>query len=148
MAPSRECLDLVAHFEGYADRAYKCPAGIWTIGYGTTHYPGGKPVMEADTCTKEQAEEWLLWEIGKAASFIEKRVKVALNQHQFDALASFIYNVGPGAFEKSTLLKMLNAGDVQGAADQFGKWVNGGGKTLPGLVRRRAAERDLFLKTE
>ena len=71
-----------------------------------------------------------------------------LNQNQFDALASFCFNVGLGAFEKSTMFSRLKAGDLHGAATQFARWVNAGGKPLPGLVKRRAAERDLFLKPE
>lgn len=146
MIPSDRCVALVKSFEGYFDHAYRCPAGVWTIGYGTTHYPSGAPVKDGDKCTRAQAEDWLRGELELCSQAIERSVKVELKQGQFDALTSFIYNVGPGAFAKSTLLKLLNAGSYTGAAEQFAKWNHGGGKELPGLTRRRAAERSLFLE--
>ena len=145
MTPSDSCLSLVKSFEGFQTHAYRCPAGIPTIGYGTTTYPDGRKVQMEDTCTEKDACVWLLHEITEDAEAINRHVTTALNQNQFDALASFAYNVGRGAFMGSTLLWKLNAGDYHGAADQFLKWTHGGGVELPGLVRRRNAERDLFL---
>lgn len=141
MTPSQRCVDLVKSFEGFFGHAYRCPAGVWTIGYGTTR--GVKP---GDYCTQDEAEQWLADELNEKAEGVSRLVTVDLNQNQFDALCSFAYNVGTGALQKSTLLRKLNAGDYQEAADQFPLWTKGGGKTLPGLVRRRAAERDLFLE--
>lgn len=146
MNPSANCTALVKSFEGFLDHAYRCPAGVWTIGYGTTVYPDGHGVQPGDQCSRAQAEDWLAFELAEKSKAVSSVVKVALTQNQFDALASFAYNVGSGAFAKSTMLKKINAGDMQGAADQFPLWNKGGGQVLPGLVKRRAAERALFLK--
>lgn len=146
MKPSQNCLDLVKSSEGFFAKAYRCPAGVWTIGYGTTVYPNGDKVKQGDTCTPEQADAWMMHELDEAARVIDREAKVGLSQNQVDALASFVYNCGQTAFCRSTLLALLNKGDFKGAADQFLKWVNGGGRQLPGLVRRRKAERELFLK--
>jgi len=97
-----------------------------------------------DTITKEGAEELLREDVKRFEGYVDRLVKVPLTQGQFDALVSFTYNLGPGALEKSTLLDQLNRGDYDSAAEQFGRWVKAGGKTLAGLVRRRAAERALF----
>lgn len=96
-------------------------------------------------CTSQQADTWLKEDCLVAELTIGANVKVPLSQNQFDALVSFIFNLGSAKFEGSTLLKKLNAGDYAGAADEFGKWVNAGGRKLAGLVKRRAAEKALFL---
>jgi lysozyme len=132
-------LDLVKHFEGCKLSAYKCPAGVWTIGYG--HTAG---VKQGDTCTQMQADLWLKNELSAQERTINEFVTVKITQNQRYALASFIYNVGPGAFKNSTLARKLNNGDYTGAAAEFSKWTKAGGKTLPGLISRRAAERALF----
>lgn len=144
-SPSAECIDLIKSFEGYYSKAYLCPAKVWTIGYGTTVYPNGKKVKSGDICNRETAQEWLTHEVEEKAKAVRDAVLVVMTQGQFDALVSFAYNVGIGAFKKSTLLKKLNAGNIQGAANEFMKWNKGGGKVLAGLVRRREAERKLFL---
>lgn len=133
-------LDLIKRFEGLETKAYRCPAGILTIGYG--HTTG---VKEGDTCTPEQAEAWLREDCQVAELTVSANVNVPLNQNQFDALVSFIFNLGSGNFVKSTLLKKLNTSDYRGAADELDRWVNAGGRKLPGLVKRRAAEKALFL---
>ncbi|WP_277971769.1 lysozyme [Pantoea agglomerans] len=133
-------LGLIKKFEGFRAEAYRCPAGVWTIGYGHTGN-----VKEGDTCTPEQADHWLQEDCLVAELTIGANVKTHLNQNQFDALVSFIFNLGSGNFVGSTLLKKLNVGDYAGAADEFGKWVNAGGRKLPGLVERRAAEKALFV---
>jgi lysozyme len=138
-------LDLIKHFEGYYAKAYLCPAKVWTIGWGTTYLPDGTRIKKGDVCTKEQAEKWLAFEVNEKSKSISKLIKVPVNQNEFSALVSFAYNVGTGAFGKSTLLKKLNAGDRVGAAEEFSKWVKAAGKTLAGLVRRRRAEKELFL---
>lgn len=132
-------LDLVKHFEGCKLSAYKCPAGVWTIGYG--HTAG---VKQGDTCTQTQADLWLKNELNAQERTINEFVTVKITQNQRDALASFIYNVGPGAFKNSTLARKLNNSDYTGAAAEFAKWTKAGGRTLPGLISRRAAERALF----
>jgi len=140
MQISEKGLDLIKRFEGCQLSAYRCPAGVLTIGYGHTH-----GVHAGDTCTPRQAELWLTEDCSVAELTIESNVKVPVNQNQFDALVSFVFNLGAGNFVKSTLLKKLNAGDYTGAAIEFDCWVNAGGRKLPGLVKRRAAERELFL---
>lgn len=140
-------LDLIKRFEGYHDRlpdgscrAYKCPADVWTIGYGCTE--GVKPGM---VWTAEDAETQLRHEIAKHEAAVTRLITVELNQNEFDALVSFSYNCGAGALEKSTLRKLLNAGDRKGAASQFKRWNKGGGRVLRGLVDRRAREATLFM---
>lgn len=145
MKPSQDCLDLLRHFEGFYPNAYRCPAGINTIGVGTIRYPNGKPVMLGDHCTLEQAEEYLRHELEEKAEAIRKMVTVPLAQHEFDAILSFAYNCGTEALRGSTLLKKLNAGDKAGAGAEFLKWTKGGGRVLPGLERRRKAEKSMFL---
>lgn len=139
-------LKLIAQFEGCYLQAYLCPANVWTIGIGTTIYPNGVKVKKGDKCTLEQAHEYLAHDMIEFEKTVNDSVKVPLSQNQFDALVSIAYNIGSTAFKNSTLLKKLNAKDYQGAADQFLRWNKGGGKVLKGLVRRREAERALFLK--
>ena len=139
-------LKLIAQFEGCYLQAYLCPANVWTIGIGTTIYPNGVKVKKGDKCTLEQAHEYLAHDMIEFEKTVNDSVKVPLSQNQFDALVSLTYNIGSTAFKNSTLLKKLNAKDYAGAADQFLVWNKGGGKVLKGLVRRRDAERALFLK--
>ncbi|HEY9643946.1 MAG TPA: glycoside hydrolase family protein [Coleofasciculaceae cyanobacterium] len=138
---SQKGVDLVKSFEGgpYLD-AYRDPVGVWTIGYGTTD--GVKAGMRI---TKAQAEQYLQEDLTQFEKAVKDNVRVPLNTDQFSALVSFTYNVGEGALASSTLLRLLNQGDYQGAADQFLRWNKGGGQELPGLTRRRNAERAMFL---
>ena len=137
---------LIREFEGFMASAYLCPAKVWTIGIGTTVYPNGAKVKKGDKCTQDQALEYLQHDLKSFEKTVNDSVKVPLSQNQFDALVSLTYNIGSAAFKNSTLLKKLNAKDYAGAADQFPRWNKGGGKVLKGLVRRRDAERALFLK--
>lgn len=146
MNTSQTGINLIKGFEGKRLTAYDDGVGVWTIGYGTIKYPNGVRVKKGDTCTDAQAESYLKNDLVKFESAINRLVKVPLNQNQFDALASFTYNLGETNLSKSTLLKKLNAKDYSGAADQFLVWNRAGGKVLNGLVRRREAERNLFLK--
>ncbi|MDU4063032.1 MAG: lysozyme [Acinetobacter baumannii] len=132
MTTSDVGVDLIISFEGTRFKAYDDGVGVWTIGTGTTVYPNGVKVKQGDTCKFEKT--------------VNESVTVPLTQNQFDALVSLTYNIGSGAFNNSTLLKKLNKGDYQGAADQFLVWNKAGGKVMKGLVRRREAERALFLK--
>lgn len=132
--------------EGLRLKAYKCPAGIWTIGYGATRYEDGSKVKEGDLITKERAEELLKNLMSKFEKSVKRLVQVQLNDNQFSALVDFSYNVGTGNFANSTLLRKLNAGDTIGASKEFERWVYSKGVKLPGLVKRRKAERKLFLK--
>lgn len=135
----QEAVDLVKQFEGLYLSVYLCPAGVPTIGYG--HTAG---VALGQTITAEQAEQFLTTDLTSAAASVDRLVKVALTPQQRGALASFVFNLGAGNLQDSTLLKLLNGGDYAGAAGEFGKWVHADGKVLPGLVRRRAAEAALF----
>jgi lysozyme len=140
---NQDGLDLVKHFEGLYLKAYKDPVGIWTIGHGHTglqHMDG--TVYPGRVITKAEAERLLRYDMNQFERRVEAFAKVALNDNQFAALVSFDFNTG--GLGKSTLLKKLNAGDYQGARAEFGKWTRGGGRVLPGLVRRRKAEAALF----
>jgi lysozyme len=133
-------LRLLKSFEGLRLDAYSDAVGVWTIGYGTTS--GVKPGMRI---TEAQAEDLLKKDLARFEIAVTEAVKVALNDDQFSALVSFTYNVGGAALLSSTLLRLLNQGDIQGAANQFLRWNQGDGRELPGLTRRRKAERALFL---
>jgi len=137
---SDRLLKFVAEFEGFEEEAYLCPSDVWTVGYGHTDN-----VREGDTMSQETALEVLRVDLRLFESHVERLVDVSLTQSMFDALVSFVFNIGDGAFEDSTLLRVLNRGKYREAADQFSVWIKGGGVTLPGLVRRRAAEREMFL---
>ncbi|NUB07006.1 lysozyme [Azospirillum sp. Vi22] len=138
-------LDLVRHFEGLYLKAYLCPAGVPTIGYG--HTAG---VRMGQTITSLQAEVFLRADMDAAARDVDRLVKVPLTDRQRGALASFVFNLGAGALQTSTLLRLLNQRDYAGAAGQFGRWiyatVNGEKVELEGLKKRRTAEKALFLK--
>lgn len=139
MRISQRGIDLIKSFEGLYLEAYKCPAGVWTIGWGTT-----KGVTPGMKITKEKAEELLRADLVKFEAAVEKNVKVTINQNMFDSLVSFTYNLGEGNLKSSTLLKKLNSEDYYGASQEFQRWNKAGGKVLNGLIRRREAERDLF----
>ena len=143
MKPSERGLALIRQFEGLRLSAYKCPAGVPTIGYGTT-----KGVKMGDTITRDEADRLLLEDAQRFADHVKALVKVPLNQNQTDALVSFVYNIGPAAFGKSTMLKLINQGLLEDAANQFVRWNRAGDQVLAGLTRRRMAERDLFLRAD
>lgn len=144
MKMSAAGLDTVKEFEGLRLKAYKCPANVWTIGYGHTS-SAGSPIVTSDLeITREAAEEILKKDMGQYEDGVSKYVKVGLTQGQFDALVDFAYNAGVGALAKSTLLKKVNAGKFDEVPAEFMKWTKGGGKELPGLVRRRRAEVKLW----
>jgi lysozyme len=143
MRASEKGLALIRQFEGLRLSAYKCPAGVATIGYGTTK--GVKMGMEI---TRDEAERLLCEDVQRFADHVAALVKVPLNQSQIDALIAFVYNIGPSAFGKSTMLKLINQGLVEDAANQFLRWNKVNGEPLAGLTRRRKAERDLFLRAE
>ncbi len=133
---------LIRQFEGCRLKAYKCPAGVWTIGYGWTH-----GVKSTDQWTQAQAEEMLV----KGLNQYENAVQSAIGAHsttsnQFSALVSICYNIGAGNFVKSSMLRHHKAGDYAKAADAFLLWNKAGGKVLNGLTKRRQAERALYLE--
>ncbi|MGL5950139.1 MAG: lysozyme [Cetobacterium sp.] len=141
MRTSSVGVNLIKKFEGLKLKAYKCPGGIWTIGYGTT-----SGVTEGMIITEEKAEDLLKKDLVRFETAVKTVVRVKLNKNQFDALVSFSYNVGTGALQSSTLLKKLNQGDYKGASEEFMRWNKAGGKVLTGLIKRREAEKELFLK--
>jgi lysozyme len=140
-------LNLIESFEGCILHPYLDAVKLPTIGIGTTVYPDGKKVTMKDlSITKDQARAFLKSHMDKDCVAVSTLVKVVINDNQFAALVSFAYNLGTGALSTSTLLRKLNLGDVAGAADEFLKWTHAGGIELRGLVRRRQAERTLFLR--
>lgn len=133
-------LDLIKRFESLRLTAYKpTPVDVWTIGYGHT-----KGVKEFDTCSIQQANAWLLEDCSDAVNCVNHHVTAGINQNQFDALVSWTFNLGGGHLQESTLLRKLNAGDFSGAAEEILKWDKQKGKVLPGLTKRRQAEKALF----
>lgn len=139
-------IELIKHFEGLYLSAYLDAAKIPTIGRGTIRYPNGKKVQIGDTCTVEQADEYLLFEIREKEKAVNALVKdVELNQGQFDALVSFAYNLGQGSLSRSTLLKKIKANpNDTSIAKEFLKWNKAGGRELEGLTRRRRSESHLY----
>jgi lysozyme len=143
MKPSGACRALVRQFEGCRLQAYLDSAGVPTIGVGHTH-----GVKMGDRCSQQQADLWLTQDLEDAGAAVASLVKVPLTQDQFDALTSFVFNLGVRRLAESTLLILLNKRDYHGAAAQFSRWVYSGGKVLDGLVRRRSAEAKLFMPAE
>ena len=139
MQLSPDGLELIQRHEGLRLTAYLDPVGVPTIGYGHI-----STARMGQTITELEALELLLADIERFEDGVERLVQVTLNQHQFDALVSLAFNIGLGAFGKSTLLRKLNAGDYTGAAAEFDRWIHAGGRVLPGLVKRRSDERRLF----
>ncbi len=151
--------DIIKEHEGYRSVAYPDPAspkavamragkhheGLngapWTVGYGHT----GPEVVEGYKVTRAQADKDLAKDVATAEKAVSQYVRVPVNQNQFDALVSFVYNVGTGAFKNSTLLRKLNSTDYTGAANELLRWDKAQGKVMNGLTRRREAERELFL---
>ena len=131
---------VVSYYEGYRPTAYRDPVGIATICYGHT-----ATARMGQTLSQAQCTELLQADLGHAFSAVDRRAQVDLPPPTRAALASFVYNVGEGAFARSTLLRKLNQGDVRGACHELSRWVYAGGRKLNGLVKRRATERELCL---
>lgn len=145
MKTSKRALQFIRDHEGLRLKAYKDAVGVLTIGYGHTSDEYFK-VEKGQVITNAKANELLVHDVEEAEAGIDKVLKEPLpNGNMYGAVVSLVFNIGIGAFSKSTLLKKLNKKDYNGAANEFGKWVKGGGKTLPGLVRRRAEEKALFM---
>lgn len=142
MKTSTNGVNLIQQFEGLRLQAYQDSVGIWTIGYGHT----GADVKPGLKISQDQATSLLEKDLARFEAGVNKLVSVPLTQNQFDALVSFSYNLGIGSLQSSTLLKLLNAKNYQGAAEQFPRWNKAGGDVLAGLTKRRLAEQGLFLK--
>ena len=143
MQISKEGLSLIKKFEGLELEAYKCAAGVWTIGYGHT-----KGVKEGDVITSAEADVLLAEELEEFEGYINDCVTVELTQYQYDALVSWVYNLGPANLKASTMLKVLNSGKYEDVPAQIKRWNKAGGKVLEGLIRRREAEALLFEEKE
>jgi len=150
---SPQLVEMIKHFEGFRKHPYRCSAGVWTIGYGTTTYPNGKQVTLSDqNIGEEYAEKLLISKLRQHfVPVVNDYVKKPLKQHEFDALVSFVYNIGAEAFAKSTLLRKLNGSfhkDV--VAEEFLRWnkarnpESGELEPLEGLTIRRKAEAELY----
>lgn len=139
MKTSQHGIDLICAHEGLRTKAYYDTGGVPTIGWGHT-----KGVKISDRCTREQAVAWLREDLGEAENTLKTLVRVPLNQNQFDALVSFVFNIGFRQFENSQMLRLLNIYDYAGAAAQFPRWRYDNKMEVAGLVARRADERHLF----
>jgi lysozyme len=140
---TKEGLDFIQDVEGCKLFAYLDIGGVWTIGVGHT----GPEVVKGLTCSMEQALQWLKEDSEEAQEAIRQSVEGLLTQNQFNALVSFVFNVGINAFKKSTMLKLINKGDFDGAAKEFTKWNKDNGKEILGLSKRRILEQSVFEKT-
>jgi lysozyme len=148
MEITEEGLSLIKEFEGFRTKAYRDAVGVWTIGYGHTSMAGHPHVTPELEISKEEGAEILRRDVELFARGVREAVVVSLNDQQFSALVSFAYNVGLGAFRSSSVLKAINRRDFDAVPRRLNLWVKAGGRTLPGLVRRRAAEGALFLTGE
>lgn len=147
MKTSTNGINLIKKYEGIRHKAYLCPALVPTIGYGTTIYPNGVKVKLGDMCTTDEATTYLTHDLLTAETQISGVVESTINQNQFDALVSFVYNLGIGNLSKSTLLRKLNRNATDPTiADEFMKWNKAGGKVLTGLTLRRKDESILYFK--
>lgn len=138
-----EGLALIKKFEGCELKAYQCSAGVWTIGYGHT-----KDVQPGDEWSESHADHMLEVEMEEYEGYVNNSVTAPINQDQFDALVSWVYNLGGGNLKASTMLKVLNAGQYEEVPAQMMRWNKAGGKVLEGLTRRRQAEANLFMGKE
>lgn len=139
---TQEGLDFIQDVEGCKLYAYLDTGGVWTIGVGHT----GPEVVKGLTCTMEQAMQWLKEDSEEAQEAIRQSVEGLLTQNQFNALVSFVFNVGVDAFKKSTMLKLINKGNFDGASKEFTKWNKDNGKEILGLTKRRLLEQAIFEK--
>jgi lysozyme len=140
MKTSNNGLKFIKQWEGCCLTSYQDGGGVWTIGFGHT-----KGIKAGLTITQQQADQYLEVDLKPVNQTLNTAVTVPVNQNQYDALSSFTFNLGSGALKGSTLLKLLNQGNYQGAADEFPKWCHDNGQIVHGLVNRRNAERSLFL---
>jgi phage lysozyme len=144
MRISENGIEFIRQLEGEKLTAYPDIVGILTIGVGHTGFVDGKPVARGMAITKEKSKELLTADLKRFESAVNDAVKVTLTQNQFDALVSLAFNIGEGAFARSTLVNKLNAGDKKGAAEQFLVWKNAGGRVSQGLLNRRQKEKAMF----
>jgi len=156
MRVSQKCINQIKQDEGVRNKPYQCPALLWTVGVGHVIDPNHAKVPFADrkalpipdgwnrVLSAEEIDEILRKDLARFEAGVLRLIKVKLTQGQFDALVSFSFNVGLGSLQNSTLRMKLNRGDYEGAAEQFLVWTKAGPKTLPGLVKRRTHEKEMF----
>lgn len=144
MRISEKGIEFIRCLEGEKLTAYPDVVGIWTIGVGHTGFVDGKPVAKGMSISAEKSKALLIADLKRFESAVNNAVKILLTQNQFDALVSLAFNIGEGAFSRSTLVQKLNVGDVKGAAEQFLVWKNAGGRFSQGLLNRRQKEKALF----
>lgn len=144
MEYSKTGLQLTESFESCRLSAYQDSGGKWTIGWGTTYYPNGKPVQRGDTITQLQADSYIIQKYDDISYFLNRLLLVSVTQQEFDALCDFIYNVGTENFAHSSLLRYINSSNFTEAANEFDKWDHVNGKEVAGLLRRRQAETQEF----
>ena len=146
MKTSEAGIAFIEGFEQYCAKPYRCPAGVATIGFGSTRYANGSPVKMTDpSLTLPGAVQLLANTLGLFEKAVNQAIRVPMTQGQFDSFCSLAYNIGTGAFALSTLVSKFNAGDAVGASLEFPRWNKASAVVLPGLVRRREAERKMFL---
>ena len=139
-------IEMVKSFEGISFKPYLCPANVWTVGYGATVGSDGGPIdLDMEPISETEAEALLLRDLETSEGGVSRLIKTALTENQYSALTSFTFNVGAGALQRSTLRMKINRSEYQVAADEFSKWRIAVGSILAWSVRRRAAERTLFL---
>jgi lysozyme len=139
---------LIENFEGCRTTAYQDCIGTWTIGYGHTSSAGPPAVVRGMTISKGEALSILKTDVGNFSKGLEACLRVSLNDDQFSALVSFAYNIGLSEFRKSSVLQAVNAGEFHAVPTFMAMWVKAGGKVIPGLVARRAAEAALFCRSD
>ena len=145
MKMNRAGMNLIKKFEGFRSSAYRDAVGVWTIGYGHTSMAGNPKVFRGLKISRQQGEAILAKDVENFARNIRPLISVNLNDNQFSALVSFAYNVGVGGFRRSSVLQRVNAGRFDAVPNRLSLWIKAGGRSLKGLVRRRAAEGELFL---
>lgn len=144
MKISRSGIDLITRWEGCKLSAYKDGGGVWTIGYGHTSAAGAPEVKAGLKISLQDAKDIFTRDVVKYEAAVDKAINRPMTQGQFDAMVSLCYNIGPGAFAGSTLVRKFNAGDVAGAKKAFGSWIKDNGKVVKGLQNRRADEQNHF----
>jgi lysozyme len=147
MTMTEDGLALIRAFEGFRAKAYRDAVGVWTIGFGHTAMAGAPGVSQGMEISRAEAEKILARDVAGFARGVARLVTAQLNDNEFSALVSFAYNVGLGNFSASSVLKAVNAADHEAVPRRLQLWVKAGGRVLPGLVKRRAAEAALFLKS-
>ena len=139
-------IEIVKSFEGISLEPYLCAGGVNSVGYGATVGSDGRPIdLDMGAISEDEAEALLVRDLETSEGWVSRLIKTALSENQYSALVSFTFNLGAGSLQRSTLRMKLNRSEFQSAADEFPKWRMAGGRVLAGLVRRRAAERKLFL---